>query len=330
MLNLRRRDFIALLGGAAAWPLVTRAQQPAMPMIGFAWTGDTSASDAGVAYLDAFRRGLREVGLIEGESFAVEYRWSGSQPELVRAAVAEFVQRQMAVIVGNTPVAMAAKSVTATIPVVFVTGTDPVRLGLVASDNRPGGNATGVSFLQIALEGKRLGLLRDLLPRVTAIGALVDPNSPDSATQLSNLHDASRTLGWRIHVVQASTESQLDSGFATLARERPDAVVVVHTPFFAAQRKRIVELAARHSLPAMYGIREFPGAGGLISYGPSITDAFRQAGIYAGRVLKGERPADMPVVQPTKFELVINVKTAKALGLTVPDTLLALADEVIQ
>jgi len=320
--------YITLLGGsAAAWPLAELAQ-PAMPVIGFAWTDQTP--DAAASRVAAFHQGLRQVGLVEGENLAVEYRWPTGQPEPVRAAVAEFVQRRVAVIVGNTPVAMLAKSATSTIPIVFLTGGDPVRLGLVASDNRPGGNVTGVSFLTIGLEGKRLGLLRDLLPRVMAIGALMDPNGPESARQLNDVQDVSHTLGWRIHIVQAGSEIQVDSGFATLARERPDALIVVPTPFFTAQRKRIVELAARHSLPAMYGLREFPASGGLISYGTSITDAFRQAGIYAGRVLKGEKPADMPVLQPTKFELVINIKTARALDLTLPPSLLAIADEVIE
>jgi putative tryptophan/tyrosine transport system substrate-binding protein len=333
---MRRREFLGVLSGAAAtWPLAARAQQSAMPVIGFAWTGQTSdatgqTSDAAASYVAAFRQGLRQVGLVEGQNVAVEYRWTGGQPELVRAAVAEFVQRQLAVIVGNTPLALAAKSATSTIPIVFVTGTDPVRLGLVVSDNRPGGNVTGVNFLSIALEGKRLGLLRDLLPRATVIASLVDPNSPDSTTQLSNVQDASHALGWRIQIVQASTESQLDSGFATLARERPNALIVVPTPFFSAQRKRIVEFAARHSLPAIYGVREFPAGGGLISYGTSIADAYRQAGIYAGRILKGEKPADLPVLQPTKFELVINLTTAKTLGLNIPPGVLAIADEVIE
>jgi putative tryptophan/tyrosine transport system substrate-binding protein len=326
---MNRRAFITLLGGAAAaWPLAARAQQPAIPVIGFGWTDQTPSVAA--SRVAAFHQGLRQVGLVEGENLAVEYRWPDGQPEPVRTAVAEFVQRRVAVIVGNTPVAMAAKSATSTIPIVFLTGGDPVKLGLVASDNRPGGNVTGVSFLTVGLEGKRLGLLRDLLPRVTAIGVLMDPNGPESARQLNDVQHASHTLGWRIHIVQASSETQLDSGFATLARERPEALVVIPTPFFTAQRKRIVELAARHSLPAIYGLREFSEAGGLISYGTSITDAFRQAGIYAGRVLKGERPADMPMLQPTKFELVINLKTAKALGLAVPDKLLAIADEVIE
>jgi putative tryptophan/tyrosine transport system substrate-binding protein len=326
---MKRREFISLLGGAtAAWPLAARAQQPAIPVIGFGWTDQTPGVAA--SRVAAFHQGLRQVGLVEGENLAVEYRWPDGQPEPVRTAVAEFVQRRVAVIVGNTPMALAAKSATSTIPIVFLTGGDPVKLGLVASDNRPGGNVTGVSFLTVGLEGKRLGLLRDLLPRVTAIGVLMDPNGPESARQLNDVQHASHTLGWRIHIVQASSETQLDSGFATLARERPEALVVIPTPFFTAQRKRIVELAARHSLPAIYGLREFSEAGGLISYGTSITDAFRQAGIYAGRVLKGERPADMPVLQPTKFELVINLKTAKALGLEVPPTLLARADEVIE
>jgi putative ABC transport system substrate-binding protein len=244
--------------------------------------------------------------------------------------MAELVDRQVAVIVGNTPPAMAARKATSTIPIVFFTGTDPVMLGLVASFNQPGGNATGVSFLASDLEAKRLGLLRDLVPRATMIAALVDSNFLTSATQLKDVQEAARALGQKVQVVRASNESELDRGFAALAAQRPDALIVVAAPFFTARRDKIVQLAAHHSLPAMYDVREFPAAGGLMSYGTSLTDALRQAGVYAGRILKGEKPANLPVLQPTKFELTINVKTAKSLGLDIPDRALLLADEVIE
>ena len=320
---MRRREFITLLGGAAAWPLAARAQQttPAVSLV-----YDATPSEA-APFVAAFQRGLLEVGFVEGQNVAVEYRYAGSHYEQLPALVAEFVNRQIAVI---TPVALAARKATSTIPIVFLTGTDPVKLGLVASFNRPGGNATGVSFLTAATETKRLGLLRELLPKATVIGALADPNYPTTAGQLKDLQDAAPTLGQEIHVVEASTESQLDSGFATLAQLQPDAVVVVGSPFFTGRRERLVALADHYRMPAMYSWREFPAAGGLISYGTSFTDAFRQAGVYSGRILKGEKPADLPVLMPTKFELVINLKTAEALGLEVPPTLLALADEVIE
>jgi putative tryptophan/tyrosine transport system substrate-binding protein len=326
---MRRRDFNMLLGGAAvALPCAALAQQPAVPVIGFLNTGLTSDTAAG--RVAAFQQGLAELGFVAGQNAAVEYRWPRGQHEELRAILADLVQRQVSVIVGNTPPAMAARSATSTIPIVFVTGVDPVKAGLVASFNRPGGNVTGVSFFTIELEAKRLGLLHELLPEARKIAALVDPNSPESATQLSNVQDAARTLNREIRVLQASTESQLDDGFVMLARQRPDALLVVPTPFFTGKRKRIVELAARHSLPTIYGAREFVADGGLMSYGASFLDAFRQAGIYTGRILKGEKPADLPVLQPTKFELLINLKTAKTLGLAVPDRLLALSDEVIE
>ena len=320
---MRRREFITLLGGAAAWPLAARAQQttPAVSLV-----YDATPSEA-APFVAAFQRGLLEVGFVEGQNVAVEYRYAGSHYEQLPALVAEFVNRQIAVI---TPVALAARKATSTIPIVFLTGTDPVKLGLVASFNRPGGNATGVSFLTVATETKRLGLLRELLPKATVIGALADPNFLTTAGQLKDLQDAAPTLGQEIHVVEASTESQLDSGFATLAQLRPDAVVVVASPFFTGRRERLVALADHYRMPAMYSWREFPAAGGLISYGTSFTDAFRLAGVYSGRILKGEKPADRPVLMPTKFELVINLKTAKALGIAIPDKLLALADEVIE
>jgi putative ABC transport system substrate-binding protein len=328
MFDLRRREFITMLGGAAAaWPLTARAQQP-IPLVGFVWTGDTSS--APMPYVTAFRQGLKEVGFVEGENVTVEYRWPGSEYDRLPALIAELLQRQVTVIVGNTPPAMAAKAATSTIPIVFLAGVDPVTRGLVASFNRPGGNATGVSFLTTALEAKRLGLLHELLPRATAIAALMDPNFLASAGQLKDLQDAARTLSQQIYVLEASTDSQIDKGFASLAQQRPDALIVLGVPFFTARRKQIIELAARHSLPAMYNDREFPAAGGLISYGTSQAEAWRQVGGYTGRILKGEKPADLPVIQPTKFELVINLKTAKTLGLSVPDKVLVFADEVIE
>ena len=326
---MRRREFITLLGGGAvAWPLAARAQQSAMPVIGFVYTGQTSSEAS--PFVAAFRQGLRDAGFIEGQNVAVEYRWPGGQYERLPGLAAELVQRHVAVIVGNTPPAMAAKTASSAIPIVFFTGADPVKLGLVASFNRPGGNATGVSFWSAALEAKRLGLLHELLPQATVIAALVDPNFLTAANQLNDLQDAARSLGKELHVLQASTESDLDSRFATLARQRPDALIVAAAPFFTARRKELVALADRHRIAAIYSWREFPEAGGLMSYGASFTDAFRQAGVYTGRILKGEKPADLPVLQPTKYELIINTKTAKALGLQIPDRLLALADEVIE
>ncbi len=326
---MNKREFITLLGGAAAaWPVAAPAEQQAVPVIGFLYTGLTP--DGAASRVAAFQQGLAEVGYVAGQNAAIEFGWPAAQHEELRAFVADLVRRQVSVIVGNALPAMVAKSSTSTIPIVFVAGADPVKLGLVVSFNRPGGNVTGVSFLTIDLEAKRLGLLHELVPHARKIAALVDPNSLESETQLLNVQEAARTLNREIEIVQASTESQLGDGFASLARQKPDALLVVPTPFFTAQRKRIVELAARHSLPTIYGAREFAADGGLMSYGASFVDAFRQAGIYTGRILKGERPAELPVQQPTKFELLINLKTAKALGLDVPPTLLARADEVIE
>jgi putative tryptophan/tyrosine transport system substrate-binding protein len=269
-------------------------------------------------------------GFIEGQNVTVEYRWVGRQYDRLSTFAAEMVHRQVAVIVGNSPPALAAKKVTSTIPIVFWSGTDPVKLGLVASFNRPGGNATGVSFWSSALEAKRLGLLHELLPQATVIAALVDPNFLTTADQLEDLQNAARAVGKQLRVLRVSTEKELDDGFATFAQQRPDALIVAATPFFTARRKELVALADQHRLAAIYSWREFPAAGGLMSYGTSFTDAFRQVGVYTGRILKGEKPADLPVLQPTKYELIINTTTAKALGLQVPDKLLALADEVIE
>ena len=271
----RRREFITLLGSAAAaWPLAARAQQPAMPVVGFLYTGQGPTGGEAAPFVGAFRQGLREVGFVGGQNVAVEYRWPGFQREQLAPVVAELVQRQIAVIVGNTPPAMAAKSATSTIPIVFVTGTDPVAVGLVASFNRPGGNATGVSFLSVALEAKRLGMLRELLPQATVISVFVDPNSPDSAIQSRDLEEAAHKLGLQIRILRASTESELENGFAALARQRPDGLLVAPAAFFTAQRKQIVELAAGHSLPTVYGWRDFPVEGGLMSYGSSLVIHF--------------------------------------------------------
>jgi len=324
---MKRREFISLLGGVAAWPLAARAEQT-IPLIGFLYTDQTSSEAA--PFIAAFHQGLREAGFIEGQNVTVEYRWVGRQYDRLPAIAAEMVHRQVAVIVGNTPPALAAKKATSTIPIVFFSGTDPVKLGLVASFNRPGGNATGVSFWSAALEAKRLGLLHELLPQATVIAALVDPNFLTTAGQLEDLQNAARAVGKQIRVLRVSTEKELDNGFATFAQQRPDALIVAAAPFFTARRKELVALADRHRLAAIYSWREFAAAGGLMSYGASFTDAFRQVGVYTGRILNGEKPADLPVLQPTKYELIINTTTAKALGLNVPDRLLALADEVIE
>jgi putative tryptophan/tyrosine transport system substrate-binding protein len=324
---MKRREFISLLGGVAAWPLAARAEQT-IPLIGFLYTDQTSSEAA--PFIAAFHQGLREAGFIEGQNVTVEYRWVGRQYDRLPAIAAEMVHRQVAVIVGNTPPALAAKKATSTIPIVFFSGTDPVKLGLVASFNRPGGNATGVSFWSSALEAKRLGLLHELLPQATVIAALVDPNFLTTAGQLEDLQNAARAVGKQIRVLRVSTEKELDNGFATFAQQRPDALIVAAAPFFTARRKELVALADQHRLAAIYSWREFPAAGGLMSYGASFTDAFRQVGVYTGRILNGEKPTDLPVLQPTKYELIINTTTAKALGLNVPDRLLALADEVIE
>jgi putative tryptophan/tyrosine transport system substrate-binding protein len=325
---MRRREFITLIGGAAAISPFAGHGQQAIPVIGFIYAGATSSGPA--AFVAAFRQGLSEAGFVEGKNLAVEYRYSAGQDGKLAAFVAELLHRPVAVLVGNTLPAVAAKTATSTTPIVFATGADPVKLGLVASFNRPGGNATGVSFLSAALEAKRLGMLHELLPHATAIAALVDPNFVTSTDQLKALQDAAVALGWQVDVMRASTESEIDVGFARLVQQHADALIVSAVPFFEAQRNQIIKLAPLHSLPTVYPIREFPAAGGLMSYGDSISDAFRLAGIYTGRILKGEKAADLPILQPTKFELVINLRTAKALGLEIPDRLLALADELIE
>jgi putative tryptophan/tyrosine transport system substrate-binding protein len=324
---MNRRDFIALLGGTMTWPVTVRAQQT-IPVVGFVVSGAIPSKAA--PYVTAFKTGLETVGFIEGQNVLVEYHLLEGHDEGLPAMMAELVRRKVAVIVGDTTPTIAAKKATSTIPILFLTGADPVSLGLVASFNHPGGNATGLTFLTSTLDAKRLELLHKLLPQATVIASFVDPNYPASASQLKDLHDAAGTLDLQLHVLQASDESELDHAFAALPSLHPDALIVSASAFLYARMNQIIELAARNALPAMYFMREFPATGGLISYGASIPDAYRQAGIYTGRILKGQKPAEMPVLQPTKFNLVINLKTAKALGLDVPPSLLMLADEVIE
>jgi putative tryptophan/tyrosine transport system substrate-binding protein len=328
---MRRRTFITLLGSAAtAWPIAARAQQPAMPVIGF--LDSRSPDDAVASRLRAFRQGLKETGYVEGENVAIVFRWAENQLGRLPELAADLVRRQVAVI---TPAAassiLAAKAATSTIPIVFVTGDDPVGLGLVASLARPGGNLTGIGFFTTELAAKRLELLRELLPTAARVAVLVNPASAATTeATLREVEPAARTTGLQIQVFNANTSLEIDAAFESMGRERPDALFVATTPFLNVRGVQLAQLAAFHRLPAIYGLREYAEAGGLISYGTNIVDAFRQAGVYTGRILKGAKPADLPVVQSTKFELVINAPTARMLNLTVPDKLLATADEVIE
>jgi putative ABC transport system substrate-binding protein len=324
---MRRRAFITLLGGAvAAWPLAARAQQAAMPVIGFL---DTRAPDAMTDRLRVFRQSLKEAGFVEGQDVTIEYRSAEDQTRLP-LIVADLIRRPVAVIVANGPAALAAKAATSTVPIVFATGGDPVRDGFVASLNRPGGNVTGVSFISHELAAKQLGLLRELRPGAARIAVLVDPKWPLTEPFVSQVRAAASAMGQQIDVLYVSSDREIESAFTALVQRGAGALHVGVGVFLVSQRERIVALAARHKIPAIYNSREWVAAGGLISYGASSIDAYRQVGIYAGRILKGEKPGDLPVMLPTKFELVVNFKTAKALGLEIPDKLLALADEVIE
>ena len=324
---MRRREFITLLGGAViARPLAARAQQPAMPVIGF--VRSASLTDA-THLIAAFRNGLREMGYVEGQNVVTEYRSAENDPSRLTTLLTDFVRRPVALIVGNVVSAIAAKTVTATVPIVFATGSDPVQDGLVSSLNRPGGNVTGVSFFAARLGAKRLDFLHQLVPTTTNIAVLV-ARGPDAASERQDLETAAQTVGQRLTMSEVGTDREIELGFTTFGTLSADALMVVGGAFMFSNRERIVALAARHKLPASYPVREYVSAGGLMSYAPSIAEAYRQVGVYAGRILKGERPADLPVTQSTKFDLVLNLGTAKALGIEIPDKLLALADEVIE
>jgi len=326
---VRRRQFITLLGGAAAWPSVARAQQPVMPSIGFLG----SASPEPIAhFLAAFHQGLSEGGYMEGNNVRIAYRWADNHYDRLPTMVTDLVRQRVAVIVasGGPAPAVAAKAATSTIPIVFTATSDPVRLGLVSSLNRPGGNATGSAMFTVELEPKRLEILRELVPRAHLIGTLVNSARTDADIQARAVQDAAQKLGLSTLVLRLNSERELEPTFATLVQKQAGALAIGADPFFQNQRTQIVALATRHKLPAIYMIRDFVIAGGLASYGTSILEGYHQAGIYAGKILKGERPSDLPVVQPTKFELVINLRAAKALGVEVSSTLLARADEVIE
>jgi putative ABC transport system substrate-binding protein len=326
---MRRREFITLVGGAVVWPLAARAQQSAMPVIGY-FSARSAESD--VPMVAAFREGLTETGYVEGKNVAIEFRWGGGEYDRARKLAEEWDRQRVSIIVtsGGELSAKAAIEATATIPIVFNVGDDPVRTGLVASLNRPGRNATGVASFTRVLGAKQIGLLRELVPTAAAVAYLINPNEPTAASQISDAEEAARATGQQFIVLRASTDGEIDAAFTALVRQRAGALLVGTGPFFLTRANKLVGLAARHAVPAMYYRREFSEIGGLASYGASTAEMYRQMGIYTGRILKGDRPADLPVLQPIKFEFVINLKTAKAMGLTVPPALLARADEVIE
>jgi putative ABC transport system substrate-binding protein len=329
---MRRREFITLLSGAAAtWPLAVRAQQPAMPVIG--WLSSGSSNEITVTgSLAAFRQGLSEAGYVEGRNLVIEYRWADDQYDRLPAFAADLVRRQVAVIAtnGGNPSALSAKAATTTIPIVFASGTDPVKSGLVASLNRPGGNITGVSILNLELGPKRLELLRELVPTASIVALLINPTNPSSEIQSRDLQAAARTLGLQVQVLHASTEHDLEAIFASLPQLHASALMIGADPFLSGHGRQLAALTVTHAVPAISLYRDFAAAGGLLSYGPSLADGYHHSGTYVGRILKGEKPADLPVIQSVKFELVANLKAAKALGISFPLSLLASADEVIE
>ena len=327
---MKRREFIRLLSaGAAAWPLAGRAQQPAMPVVGF--LGTTTPDDF-ADRVAAFRTGLKEAGYVEGQNVVIEYRWPEGHYDRLPTLASDLVRRQVAVIaaVGGEPSALAAKAATTTIPIVFSIGGDPIRVGLVSNLNRPGGNITGVNFFQSDIGAKRLGLMHELLPKATVIGFLVNPTFTDAEAEISDANEAAVRLGMQTHIVEAHMVDEFGTAFATLVQQKVEAILLANDAFFLRERGRLIALAARYGMAAVYNWREFAADGGLMSYSPSLTQGYRQVGIYTGRILKGEKPANLPVQQPTKFEFIINLKTAKALGLTFPSGLIAIADEVIE
>ena len=326
---MRRREFITFLGGAAAWPLAAHAQQPPMPVIGFL---SANAADANPQFTAAFRDGLAAVGFVEGKDVAIEYRWADAHLERVPALALDLIRRRVNVIFtggGDVPV-LVTKGATATIPIVFSTASDPVAMGFVASLNRPGGNVTGVTNIVSQLGPKRVELLHELLPKAGVVGLLLNPNSPNAEPQVADAQTAARGLGLQTHILPATSNEEIDAAFAKLVELKIDALLLIPDASFQSRRDQFVRLAARYMLPTIYYSSEYVAAGGLLSYGASFSGMYRQAGNYVGRILKGEKPADLPVTQPTKFELAINLKTAKALGLSVPPALLARADEVIE
>jgi putative ABC transport system substrate-binding protein len=326
---MKRRDFIAIVGGAAAWPLAARAQQSSMPVIGFL---NSTSPQPFANYVSGFRVGLKQTGYIDGQNVTIDFRWAEGHYDRLSEMAADLVRHKVAVLVatGGAVAALAAKAATTTTPIVFTIGGDPVRFGIVTSLSRPGGNMTGVNLFASQMETKRLGLLRALVPKAELIAILLNPNNPVATDQVREVQEAASALSQQIHILSANSESEINAAFATVVQLRAAAMLVSSDPFFNSQRDKIIALAARYSIPAIYEWREFALAGGLMSYGTNISDGYRQAGVYAGRILKGEKPADLPVVQSARFELVINLKTAKALGIEVPPNLSAEADEIIE